>query len=112
MTPMETMDNRVTEEVVNHLFEERGKARSGMDLVALNIQRGREHGLPGYNKYRELCGLQRVSEFGFLQNEMSVDMIFRMQRVYKHPDDIDLFSGLLAETRLEGALVGPTLACL
>lgn len=52
MTPMESMDNRVTDEVTNHLFEEKGKALSGLDLVSLNIQRARDHGIPGYNKYR------------------------------------------------------------
>ena len=52
MSPMETMDNRITDEVTNHLFEEKGKPLSGLDLVSLNLQRGRDHGIPGYNKYR------------------------------------------------------------
>ena len=48
-------------QVRNHLFEERqqtarGLRYRGMDLVALNVQRGRDHGLPGYNKYRTICG--------------------------------------------------------
>ena len=35
-----------------------------------------------------------------------------MEKLYAHPDDVDLFTGLLSETKLAGALTGPTLACL
>ena len=41
-TPMETLDQFITGEVTNHLFEDRKIPFSGVDLIALNIQRGEE----------------------------------------------------------------------
>jgi peroxidase len=111
MIPMETIDSSVTNEVTNHLFEQK-KPKSGMDLVSLNIQRARDHGIPGYNKYREVCQLSRAHNFFDLIKEIKIEIITSLQSVYKHPDDIDLFTGLLSETRLPGALTGPTLACI
>lgn len=44
-TPMETMDQFITGEVTNHLFENKKIPFSGVDLIALNIQRGEYDGL-------------------------------------------------------------------
>lgn len=40
-TPMETLDQFITDEVTNHLFEDKNLTYSGMDLPAINIQRGK-----------------------------------------------------------------------
>ena len=39
-TPMESLDQFITGEITNHLFEDRRIPHSGMDLPALNVQRG------------------------------------------------------------------------
>jgi hypothetical protein len=46
-----------------------GQKAYGSDLVAITIQRGREHGIPGYNQFREFCGMQKVESF----DELIVD---------------------------------------
>lgn len=35
----------------------------GVDLLSYDIQRGRDTGLPPYNKMRELCGLPVAKSF-------------------------------------------------
>jgi len=112
MSPMMPMDRVMSPEVVDHLFEEPNMRRSGMDLAALNIQRGRDHGLPGYNAYRAVCGLAPATTFEELVPHISTAQASRMAKLYASTDDIDLFSGLISEKPLRGAMVGPTLACL
>jgi hypothetical protein len=51
--------------------------------------------------------IQKISLFVF-----DGVLLLRLQKIYKHPDDVDLFPGLLSETRLPGAVTGPTLSCL
>lgn len=111
-TSMETMDQFITKEVTNHLFEENSKPFSGLDLAALNIQRARDHGIRPYNDYRALCNLKRARTWDDLSREVTPEIINRLKQTYETVDDIDLFPGGLAETSLHGGLVGPTFACI
>ncbi len=35
-----------------------------------------------------------------------------LSKLYNHPNDIELFPGGLAETSVDGGVVGPTFACI
>jgi hypothetical protein len=73
-------------------------------LPALNTQRGRDHGLPGYNLYREKCGLNRAYKFEDFSN-IPENVIRKWKSLYASPDDVDLFVGLFSEFPMERALV-------
>ena len=58
-------------QITQHLFQG-NTSNSGMDLVALNVQRGRDHGLPPYIKWRQLCGLRSVKSWKMFASVVSV----------------------------------------
>ena len=83
-----------------------------MDLAALNIQRGRDHGLPGYNSFRELCGLGRVPHFDYMVDYIPYEIVERLKMIYEDVDDVDLFIGGISESNTVGSLLGPTFQCI
>ena len=48
----EAFDTNVVSDVTESLFPNQTAGFLGSDLVARNIHRGRDHGLPGYNEFR------------------------------------------------------------
>jgi len=83
-----------------------------LDLAAYNIQRGRDHGIPAYVKYRSLCGFRQAITFQDLSDTVSSEKIALLQTVYENVADIDLWVGGLAETPRPDSLIGPTFSCM
>ena len=83
----QAMDDSLTSEVTNHLFQEPG-TQFGLDLAALNMQRGREHGLPSYTAYRAWCGLPAVASWQELQGVMDNKTVAAYSRLYDSPEDL------------------------
>ncbi|NXP11235.1 PERE peroxidase, partial [Thinocorus orbignyianus] len=101
----------LVEELQNHLFEQ--TEVMGLDLAALNMQRGRDHGLPGYNAWRGFCGLsqpQNLDEFAEVLGNSKLAKKF--MELYGTPENIDLWIGAIAEPFVPQGRVGPLLACI
>uniref|UniRef100_A0A4W3HE74 Thyroid peroxidase n=1 Tax=Callorhinchus milii TaxID=7868 RepID=A0A4W3HE74_CALMI len=108
---LQTQDQMVTEELTEKLFALTNAV--ALDLASLNLQRGRDHGLPGYNDWREFCGLERLETKMNLSEAISdLDLVEKIMDVYKYPDNIDVWLGSLAEDFLPGARIGPLFGCL
>nr|XP_019607600.1 PREDICTED: thyroid peroxidase isoform X3 [Rhinolophus sinicus] len=108
---LQVPDQLMSDELTERLFV---LSSSGtFDLASLNLQRGRDHGLPGYNEWREFCGLARLQTRADLSSAVASGSIAdRLLDLYKHPDNIDVWLGGLAEALLPGARTGPLFACL
>ena len=104
-------DQALAEVITERLFQQANNV--SLDLGALNIQRGRDHGLPSYNRFREYCGLTVASDFRDLHRDISKrDARRKLEQIYGDVDDIDLFVGGLLEDLLPGSRLGPTFACI
>ncbi|KAI4456683.1 oxidase/peroxidase [Holotrichia oblita] len=109
--PTQMRDEFIGDELTNHLFQS-GEAPFGMDLAAINIQRGRDHGIPPYTSWRQPCSLSPINDWNDLSKVMRADTLKLFQSLYAHVDDIDLYSGGLAEKPVKGGMVGPVFACI
>jgi hypothetical protein len=98
----------------DRLFEEFASNTSQtkrFSLGALNVNRGRDHGLNNYNAYRNLCGLNYAQTFDDLNN-IPKDLRIKLSKIYASVDDIDLYTGGTSELPIENAVVGVTFACI
>ena len=80
---------KVVTDVRNFLFGLPG--HGGHDLAALNIQRGRDHGLPDYNTVRDGLGLRKHSNFEEVSG--NAEMRSKMNDAYGNISDCDVFVG-------------------
>lgn len=99
------VDLEVVDALRNFLFGEPGAG--GLDLAALNVQRGRDMGLPDFNLLRGDYGLPLLSSFVEVTSDPAVQAV--LGTLYGTVDDIDPFVGLLAEDDVHNSAVGPTL---
>uniref|UniRef100_A0A182QQU6 Uncharacterized protein n=1 Tax=Anopheles farauti TaxID=69004 RepID=A0A182QQU6_9DIPT len=104
-------DQNLNTDLTERLFEVAHAV--ALDLAAINIQRSRDHALPGYNDYRKLCGLSVAANFDDLKREISDPAVrAKLKELYGHPGNIDLWVGGILEDQLPGAKMGPLFTCI
>ena len=103
--PSQNNDASMSEEVTNHLIA----AGRISDLASLNIHRGREHGIPGfccyYRKF-QIPGFNCKNGWETKYEGISNDLWTKMQEVYDHPSDIDLFTGGISQENEDQSQLG------
>ena len=99
-------DVEVINEVRNLLFNEVVPGVGfGQDLIALDIERGRDNGIGSYNQVRVALGLPAVTSFAEITSSVQVQQ--ELQAAYGNVNNIDAFEGGVAEDPVPGSDVGP-----
>ena len=102
--PAQQIDAKLIGDVRNFLFGPPGS--DGFDLASLNIQRGRDHGLPGLNVIRARYGLPLLQSFEDLTDDP--ETIVQLVELYGTVDNVDPWVGMLCEKHVPGANLGLT----
>jgi hypothetical protein len=97
-------DCKMIDDLRNFLFGPPGAG--GLDLASLNINRGRDRGLPDYNTVRTDFGLSPITSFRDLTPNPWLNSLF--ESTYGDINNIDPWVGILAEDHMPNALFGET----
>ena len=93
-----TCDLQAGDAIRNSLFTNVDAHKRPGDLVARNIQRGRDHGIPGYDKLRKACGMTDLIGTE-APEEISTGTWAKLMEIYNNdPSQIDGFTAGLAES--------------
>jgi peroxidase len=99
-------DVQIINEIRNLLFNEVVPGVGyGQDLISLDIERARDHGIGSYNQVRVGLGLPAVTSFAQITSNVQVQQ--ELQEAYGNVNNIDPIEGGLAENLAPGANVGP-----
>jgi hypothetical protein len=98
------VDVHLVDDVRNFLFGPPGAG--GLDLAALNIQRGRDHGLPNYNSLRGSYKVPTLQQFSQITADPALQQA--LSSMYGgNIHNVDSWVGGMAEDHLPGSSVGP-----
>jgi peroxidase len=104
-------DENLNTELTEQLFKSAHAV--ALDLAAMNIHRSRDHAIPGYIEFRKYCNMTQVDSFDDLKNEITDRSVLRkLQELYGHPGNIDVWVGGVLEDQVEGGRIGPLFRCL
>ena len=98
----QAMDARIVDGLRNFLFD----PPVGMDLAAINIQRGHDLGLGTLNETREALGLTPYTSFEQITDDAGT--VAALKATFTDVDQIDLWTGGLSEKHVTGGLIGET----
>ena len=76
------------------------------DLIADDIQRGRDEGDPTYNQVRIAEGEKPVTSFAQITSNVQLQQ--ELQQIYGNVNNVELFVGLMGENHLPGSSLGQT----
>ena len=96
------LDVHIVDDLRNFLFG----PSAGMDLAAINIQRGRDLGLGTLNETRLALGLKAYTSFEAISSDATTAA--SLKAAYGDVNKVELWIGGLAENHLAGAMVGQT----
>ena len=101
-------DCKMVHDLRNFLFGPPGSG--GLDLASLNINRGRERGLPDYNTIRKDIGLSAIQSFSTFTKNAWLNGV--LQNLYGDINNIDPWVGFLAEDHMSSALFGESVMAI
>lgn len=104
--PAQEVDHMVKDSLRNFLFTN-VRGEEGFDLVALNLQRGRDHALRSYNDIRQRFRGSRANSFK--QITRNIEAQSRLATAYRTTDRVEAWVGLVAEDHMPRSSIGRTL---
>lgn len=103
------IDAGITEDVRDFLFSNSPGATVQLDLAALNVQRGRDHGIPSYNKLRKKYGLAPAATFADITSNTALQSA--LQTTYTKVGLVEGWIGGISEDHRKGSL-GPLFSAI
>lgn len=108
--PAQEVDVEVVDLLRNMLFQN-VEEEDGFDLIALNLQRGRDAALPSYNKIRKYFTGTTATSFADISSNPTTQA--KLATAYEgRVDDVEAWIGMMAEDHLPGGSLGRTVTAV